>query len=247
MGRLRTRVERLEQLGSGDALPDQSGHAGEFLTTDGTNPSWAPVAGGSGTVTSVGVSTGSSGVAVTGSPVTTTGTIDLGLGTAAAADTGDFDAAGDAAAAEAAANAYTDAAIAALPAVPTTLKAPIQFGAGSKSGSAIPTNNADAGGVLSYAYTIGTNWLLEVSPSISAGTFTLDLRRAASGAWPPTGADSITPSVGPSMTTGVEQSGTTSGWASLALAAGDAVDCVVLTNTAGVRWYRLSIESTRPL
>jgi hypothetical protein len=114
MGRLRTRVERLEQLGSGDALPDQSGHAGEFLTTDGTNPSWAPVAGGSGTVTSVGVSTGSSGVAVTGSPVTTTGTIDLGLGTAAAADTGDFDAAGDAAAAEAAANAYTDAAIAAL-------------------------------------------------------------------------------------------------------------------------------------
>jgi hypothetical protein len=114
MGRLRTRVERLEQLGSGDALPDQSGHSGEFLTTDGTNPSWAPVAGGSGTVTSVGVSTGSSGVAVTGSPVTTTGTIDLGLGTAAAADTGDFDAAGDAAAAEAAANAYTDAAIAAL-------------------------------------------------------------------------------------------------------------------------------------
>jgi hypothetical protein len=26
-----------------DALPDQSGHAGEFLTTDGTDPSWIPV------------------------------------------------------------------------------------------------------------------------------------------------------------------------------------------------------------
>lgn len=37
-----------------------------------------------GSVTSVGVSTGSSGVPVTGSPVTTSGTIDLGLGTLAA-------------------------------------------------------------------------------------------------------------------------------------------------------------------
>jgi hypothetical protein len=116
MGRLRTRVERLEQLDPGGSpLPDQTGHAGEYLQTDGSTPSWAAIPPPSGgTVTSVGVSTGTSGVAVTGSPVTTTGTIDLGLGTAAAADTGDFDAAGDAAAAEAAANAYTDAAIAAL-------------------------------------------------------------------------------------------------------------------------------------
>lgn len=28
---------------SGQSLPDQSGHSGEFLTTDGTNPSWATV------------------------------------------------------------------------------------------------------------------------------------------------------------------------------------------------------------
>lgn len=39
-----------------------------------------------GTVTSVGVSTGSSGVSVTGSPVTTSGTIDLDLGTLANVD-----------------------------------------------------------------------------------------------------------------------------------------------------------------
>lgn len=39
--------------------------------------------GGTGTVTSAGISTGSSGVPVTGSPVTGSGTIDLGLGTMA--------------------------------------------------------------------------------------------------------------------------------------------------------------------
>lgn len=44
------------------------------------------IPGASGTVTSVGVSTGSSGVSVTGSPVTTSGTIDLDLGTLADVD-----------------------------------------------------------------------------------------------------------------------------------------------------------------
>ena len=29
--------------GGGEGLPDQTGHSGEFLTTDGTNPSWAAV------------------------------------------------------------------------------------------------------------------------------------------------------------------------------------------------------------
>lgn len=88
MGRLRTRVERLERL----PAPPPSG----------------------GTVTSVGVSTGSSGVSVTGSPVTSSGTIDLALGTAAAQPATAFDPAGAAATAEANANAYTDAEIAAL-------------------------------------------------------------------------------------------------------------------------------------
>ena len=29
-------------------VPSQTGNAGEYLTTDGTNTSWAPVSGGSG-------------------------------------------------------------------------------------------------------------------------------------------------------------------------------------------------------
>lgn len=33
----------LQQSGGGGSLPDQSGHAGEFLTTDGSTASWAPV------------------------------------------------------------------------------------------------------------------------------------------------------------------------------------------------------------
>lgn len=65
------------------SLPSPTGHSGEWLTTDGTNIYWASLPGGSGTVTSVGISTGTSGVPVTGSPVTTSGTITLALGTMA--------------------------------------------------------------------------------------------------------------------------------------------------------------------
>lgn len=50
------------------------------------NGLFATSGGGSGTVTSVGVSTGTSGVGVTGSPITTSGTIDLDLGTLANVD-----------------------------------------------------------------------------------------------------------------------------------------------------------------
>jgi hypothetical protein len=50
------------------------------------NGLFATSGGGSGTVTSVGVSTGTSGVGVTGSPITTSGTIDLDLGTMADVD-----------------------------------------------------------------------------------------------------------------------------------------------------------------
>jgi len=35
-------------------LPDQTGHAGEFLTTDGTTPSWAPGGGGGAVPTGTG-------------------------------------------------------------------------------------------------------------------------------------------------------------------------------------------------
>lgn len=57
-------------------LPVQTSFAGQFLTTDGTDVSWAPVAGG--TVTSVNLSGGSTGLTFSGGPITTTGTITAG-------------------------------------------------------------------------------------------------------------------------------------------------------------------------
>jgi hypothetical protein len=59
-------------------LPTQTGNSGRFLTTDGTNVSWAVISG-TGTVTSVAV-TGNNGISVSGSPITTSGTFTLGLG-----------------------------------------------------------------------------------------------------------------------------------------------------------------------
>ena len=59
-------------------LPTQTGNSGKYLTTDGTNSSWAAVSG-TGTVTSVAIS-GSNGIGVASSPITTSGTIALSLG-----------------------------------------------------------------------------------------------------------------------------------------------------------------------
>lgn len=57
-------------------LPTQSTHSGQFLTTDGTNSSWA--ANPLGTVTSVAFSVPATSIfAATGSPVTTSGTLGL--------------------------------------------------------------------------------------------------------------------------------------------------------------------------
>ena len=60
----------------GNLLPDQAGNAGKFLTTDGSDPSWATVS--AGTVTSVGL-TVPSFLSVTGSPVTGSGTLAVSL------------------------------------------------------------------------------------------------------------------------------------------------------------------------
>lgn len=57
-------------------LPSQTGNSGKILTTDGSNTSWG--AAGSGTVTSVGLD-GNSMFSITGSPVTTSGTLSIGL------------------------------------------------------------------------------------------------------------------------------------------------------------------------
>ena len=59
-------------------LPSQTGNAGKYLQTDGTNTSWQTVAGGGGTVTSVGL-TAPAAFSVTGSPITTSGTIAIGV------------------------------------------------------------------------------------------------------------------------------------------------------------------------
>jgi hypothetical protein len=67
--------------------PSQSANSGKFLTTDGTNTSWATVSGGSGTVTSVGVSGGTTGLTTSGGPITSSGTITL-AGTLAVANGG---------------------------------------------------------------------------------------------------------------------------------------------------------------
>jgi hypothetical protein len=67
-------------------LPSQTSNSGKFLTTDGTNTSWATV-GSSGTVTSVAFSGGTTGLSSTGGPITTSGTITLG-GTLAIANGG---------------------------------------------------------------------------------------------------------------------------------------------------------------
>jgi len=62
-----------------DALPDQTGNSGKFLTTNGSAASWATVSAGGGTVTSIGISNDTNGgLDVSGSPITSSGTITIG-------------------------------------------------------------------------------------------------------------------------------------------------------------------------
>jgi hypothetical protein len=65
--------------------PSQTSQSGKYLTTDGTNTSWA--ANPLGTVTSVAVSGGTTGLTTSGGPITTSGTITL-AGTLAVANGG---------------------------------------------------------------------------------------------------------------------------------------------------------------
>ena len=67
-------------------LPSQGGNSGKVLSTNGTDTSWIAV-GGSGTVTSVDISGGTTGLTATGGPITASGTITLG-GTLAVANGG---------------------------------------------------------------------------------------------------------------------------------------------------------------
>ncbi|MDP4287090.1 MAG: hypothetical protein Q8922_04055, partial [Bacteroidota bacterium] len=67
-------------------LPSQAGNSGKVLQSNGTTASWQ-ASSGSGTVTSVGISGGSTGLNTSGGPITAAGTITLG-GTLAAANGG---------------------------------------------------------------------------------------------------------------------------------------------------------------
>ena len=57
-------------------LPLQSGNSGKVLETNGTNSSWQSI-GGTGTVTSIDVSGGTTGLTTSGGPVSSSGTITL--------------------------------------------------------------------------------------------------------------------------------------------------------------------------
>jgi hypothetical protein len=58
-------------------MPSQTSNSGKYLTTDGVSVAWGTVTPGTGTVTSVGLTSNLSGITVAGSPVTSSGTISL--------------------------------------------------------------------------------------------------------------------------------------------------------------------------
>jgi hypothetical protein len=68
-------------------MPSQTSNSGRYLTTDGVSVSWGTVTPGTGTVTSVALQSNLSGITVSGSPVTTSGTLILS-GTLAVANGG---------------------------------------------------------------------------------------------------------------------------------------------------------------
>ena len=70
----------------GNVIPSQSGNTGKYLTTNGEVVSWSELSG-VGTVTSVAVSGGTTGLTTSGGPITNSGTITL-AGTLAIANGG---------------------------------------------------------------------------------------------------------------------------------------------------------------
>ena len=136
-------------------LPSTAGTNGYFLQTDGTGiTNWVANAGGGGTVTSVGVSGGTTGLTTSGGPITGSGTITL-AGTLAVANggTGVTTSTGSGANVLGTSPAITSA----------TLTTPTIGGAGvtlsgSTSGTTVLKANATAGAwTLTLPTTAGTN------------------------------------------------------------------------------------------
>jgi len=74
---LQEKIKLVTSGGAGTVLPSQTGNANKYLKTDGSVLSWATVSGGgSGTVTSV-AATVPTGLSVSGSPITSSGTLAI--------------------------------------------------------------------------------------------------------------------------------------------------------------------------
>jgi hypothetical protein len=138
-------------------VPAQSGNTGKFLTTDGTSISWTTVSGsGTGTVTSVAISGGTTGFSTTGGPITTNGIITLaGTLTAANGGTGQ--------------TSLINAINALVPSQATNAGKIL-----TTNGSIVSWIAAGAGSVTSVAFSGGTTGLSAAGgPITTSGTLTL--------------------------------------------------------------------------
>lgn len=225
------------------------GTNGQVLTADSTaatgNKWVTPTAG---TVTSVGVSTGASGVVVTGSPVTGAGTIALALGTAA---NHDVPPSGDASSTQTVlgndsrlfvnGTSFTDTGIL------------IIGGSLSNLASVVGTALADeVRGIATakYAY-VSQTWQLWVYPTPAiASVFELDVYARTFGNTAPGPADSIVAGAGPKITgnaSDITATGSSATWTGSPLLKGSMFTVRPKTNTANVRWWALFIPARRTL
>jgi len=217
-------------------LPSQATHTGKVLQTDGANTSW--VAKASGTVTSVGVSTGTSGVGVTGSPVTTAGTIDLDLGTLANVD-------------DAPSDGTTYARLNGTWVGVSQTDTGILIAGGGLLGAVLDPSltSSQIRGMCTgtYDYSTASSWQLWVSPTPASGTFTLDVWKRAFGNTLPSVSDSVCAGAYPTLTgngTDFTASGATSTWTG-SLVRSDMLTVAATVNTAGVKWWALYIPAKR--
>jgi hypothetical protein len=209
-------------------LPSQSGKSGYVLTTDGSVTSWG-TAGGSGTVTSVAVSGGTTGLTTSGGPVTSSGTITI-AGTLAVTAGGTGSTTADGA---------------------LTNLLPAQT---SQSGKFLTTNgsttswaSAGTGTVTSVALSAGTTGLsVSGSPITTSGTMTLSgtlaVANGGTGVTTSTGSGSNVLSTSPTLSSptlttpvlGTPSSGTLTNCTSLPIVAGTTGTLTVARGGTGV-------------
>lgn len=156
------------------ALPTQTGHAGQYLITDGSTVSWSAVAGGGGgTVTSVGLNLPASIFTVTGSPVTGAATLTGSLATQSANQVWAGPTSGGAAV-----PVFRVLAVADLPTLGLTI-------ATSRSPTIVATDAAtitfDLAAGQWYDVTLGGNRTLAVSNPAVGQNFSVEITQDATG------------------------------------------------------------------